>query len=80
MVVDRLLQRDDVEARPSLAARYASGDDYRVRITAAAGALLADGFLLEDDLPEVTERAVAFYGRVLEHEASDPSCAYTVGD
>jgi hypothetical protein len=68
------------DPRPSLAARYASRDDYRMRITAAARALLADGFLLENDLPEITERAVAFYDRVLEHEASDPSCAYTVGD
>jgi hypothetical protein len=68
------------DPRPSLAARYASRDDYRMRIEAAGRALAADGFLLEDDLPEITERAVAFYGRVLEHEASDPSCVYTVGD
>jgi hypothetical protein len=68
------------DPRPSLAARHASRDDYRLHIAAAARALAADGLLIEEDLPEITERAVAFYGRVLEHEASDPSCAYTVGN
>jgi hypothetical protein len=68
------------DPRPSLEARYASRADYEGRIEAAAGALAADGFLLEDEVPEVTERAVAFYDRVVEHEPTDRSCAYTVGD
>jgi hypothetical protein len=68
------------DPRPSLAARYASQGDYRMRIETAAQALAADGFLLEDETPEVTERAVAFYDRVVGHEWTDLSCAYTVGD
>lgn len=68
------------DPRPSLAAGYASRDHYRRRIEAAGRALAADGFLLEDDLAAITERAVAFYDRVLAHEPADPSCAYTVGN
>jgi Alpha/beta hydrolase domain len=68
------------DPRPSLAARYASRDDYRMRIEAAGRALVADGFLLEEDLAQITERAVAFYDRVRAHPAADLSCAYTVGD
>jgi hypothetical protein len=68
------------DPRPSLAARYASRDDYRARITAAGRALVAEGFLLEDDLAEITDRAVAFYDRVAVRQPADLSCAYTVGD
>ena len=68
------------DPRPSLAARYPSRDDYRRRIEAAGRALAADRFLLEADIAEITERAVAFYDRVLTHAASDLSCAYTLED
>jgi hypothetical protein len=68
------------DPRPSLEPRYASRADYRDRIDAAARELLTAGFLLADDVPEIVERAAAFYDRVLAHRADDPSCAYTVGD
>ena len=68
------------DPRPSLAERYASRDDYGTRIEAAARSLAADRFLLEDDLAQITERAVAFYDRVGAHEAADLSCAYTIGE
>lgn len=77
---DEVSRQATGDPRPSLAARYASRDDYRMAIEAAARALAADGFLLEDDLAEITERAVAFRDRVIEHDPTDPSCAYTVGD
>jgi hypothetical protein len=73
-------QRASGDPRPSLAARYASRDDYRMAIEAAARALAADGFLLENDLAEITERAVAFRDRVIEHDSADLSCAYTIAD
>jgi hypothetical protein len=68
------------DLRPSLEARYASRADYRSRIEAAARELVEDRFLLAEDVPEITRRAVAFYDRVVEHEADDLSCAYTVDD
>ena len=77
---DEASRRATADPRPSLAARYASRDDYRTRVEAAARALAADRFLLEDDLAEITDRAVAFYDRVVAHEATDLSCAYTVGN
>jgi hypothetical protein len=49
-------------------------------MTAAGRALVAEGFLLEDDLAEITDRAVAFYDRVAVRQPADLSCAYTVGD
>ena len=55
------------DPRPSLEARYASRADYRDRIEAAARELVTDGFLLADDVPEITARAAAFYDRVLAH-------------
>ena len=77
---DETTRETFADPRPSLAARYASRDDYRMRLEAAARALAADGFLLENEVPEVTARALAFYDRVVGHEWTDLSCAYTVGD
>jgi len=68
------------DPRPSLEARYASRAEYRERIEAAARELVAARFLLAADVPEITERALAFYDRVQAHDPADPSCAYTVGD
>ncbi len=68
------------DPRPSLEARYASRAEYRDRIQVAARELVTAGFLLAEDVPEIVERAAAFYDRVLAHAADDPSCAYTVGD
>ena len=64
----------------SLEGRYASRADYRRSIQEAARALVDQGFLLADDVPEISARAAAFYDRVLPHPADDPSCAYTVED
>jgi Alpha/beta hydrolase domain len=67
------------DPRPSLMARYGSRDDYRERIESAARARAAEGFLRESELPAITERAVAFYDRVVAHAPDDLSCAYTLG-
>jgi hypothetical protein len=68
------------DPRPSLAARYASSADYRTRVEAAARALVADRFLLADEVPEIAERAATFYEQTRAHAPNDPSCAYLVGD
>ena len=72
-------QRATGDPRSSLEARYASRADYESGIEASAAALADQGFLLAEDVAEITARASAFYDRVLAHETSDLSCAYTVG-
>ena len=73
-------QRAAGDPRPSLEARYASRADYERGIETTAGELVDRGFLLADDVPEITARAGAFYDHVQTREAGDPSCAYTLGD
>ena len=77
---DEAARRAAGDPRPSLEARYPSRAEYRGHIEAAARKLVGNRFLLADDVSEITRRAVAFYDRVVEHGADDPSCAYTVGD
>ena len=60
---------DETTRRPRRSAAVARGAlclarRVRARIEAAARALAAAGFLLAKEVPEVTERAVAFYDRV----------------
>jgi hypothetical protein len=47
------------DPRPSLAARYATKDDYVRRVAAAAEALEREGFLLQEDALEIVEKARA---------------------
>jgi hypothetical protein len=49
------------DPRRSLAVRYRDEDDYRVKVRAAALKLVADRYLLEEDLDRVVEAAVARY-------------------
>ncbi len=51
---DRVASADP---RPSIEERYGSKDDYLARIRAAAEALAADGYMLEEDIDAVTETA-----------------------
>jgi hypothetical protein len=77
---DEASRRAGDDPRAPLAARYASRAAYEAGIEAAAGALVDQGFLLADDIPEITARAGAFYERVLAREPGGLSCAYTLGD
>ena len=52
-------QSNDV--RPSIAERYASLEEYRERVSKAAEALIAEGYLLPADLDEVVQRAIWRY-------------------
>ena len=47
--------------RPSIAERYASREEYRERVSKAAEALIAEGYLLPADLDEVVQRAILRY-------------------
>ena len=45
------------DPRPSIEERYPSKADYLERVTKAAQALVAEGYLLEDDVQTVLEQA-----------------------
>jgi hypothetical protein len=47
------------DPRPSLEERYKDRADYAARVRAAASALQRDGFLLEEDVTRITDRAAA---------------------
>ena len=49
------------DPRPSIEERYASKEDYLRRVQQAAEALVAQGYLLAEDLPTVTEQASQRY-------------------
>jgi len=51
---DRERSRDP---RSSIEERYRNRDDYLARVTAAANALVKQGYLLEADIPSMLERA-----------------------
>jgi alpha/beta hydrolase family protein len=49
------------DPRPSIEERYPSKEDYLRRVQHAAEALVAQGYLLAEDLPTVTEQASQRY-------------------
>ena len=53
----RALREADDDPRPSLEERYATREDYLEQVTAAATALVAQGYLLEEDLDTVAADA-----------------------
>ena len=64
------------DPRPSLEARYRSQSDYEANVAAAAEALVDGGYLLADDVPELTRRAGAFYRRLMARDPAVSSCAW----
>ena len=56
----------DGDPRPSLAERYITREDYLKQVTAAATALVVQGYLLEEDLDTVEEDAGLQYDLVRE--------------
>jgi len=54
-------EREGKDPRLSIEERYASREQYLGKITAAARQLVADGFLLTQDVPETIDRALAEY-------------------
>jgi hypothetical protein len=64
------------DPRPSLAARYASRDDFVTRVRAAAQAQKAAGFLLEEDVERAVAENSGLYDRLQQHDPADQSCNY----
>lgn len=54
---DRAARRDHGDPRPSVAELYSSKAEYLSRVRQASAAMVADGFLLAEDVPRVVARA-----------------------
>ncbi|HEX2037325.1 MAG TPA: alpha/beta hydrolase domain-containing protein [Chloroflexota bacterium] len=54
-------RRQRGDPRPSIAERYRDARDYETRVRAAAARLIADGYLLPEDLDLVVQNALARY-------------------
>ena len=52
-------------------------DSLEAEVAAAAETLVDGGYLLADDVPELTRRAGAFYRRLMAREGG-PSCAWLI--
>jgi hypothetical protein len=68
------------DPRPSLAARYASRDDYEAKLRAAAKRVAAAGFLRAEEIETLVSEGSAFYDRIIAHDPTDPSCQYLFGN
>jgi hypothetical protein len=57
------------DARPAITTLYASREEYLAQATGAAHTLLEQGYLLEEDLPAVAERAAALWDWIFQNGA-----------
>ncbi len=73
---ERILAHDP---RPSLTERYATREDFKARIEAAAAKLVGQGFLLQEDVARAVSENLGLYDRILNHDPGDKSCAYLYG-
>jgi hypothetical protein len=64
------------DPRPSLEARYPSRDALEAKLRAAAAKLVAEGFLLPEDVERGVGQNLGLYDRILAHEPTDRSCEY----
>ena len=62
---DKAAREKAGDPRPSLAERYRDEADYATKVRAAAMRLVADRYLLEEDVVRVVEAAVARYRAAL---------------
>jgi hypothetical protein len=60
--IDRERAKD---SRPSIEERYQSREQYLARVSAAAKELVQQGYLLEDDVPAIVERANGHWSLVM---------------
>ncbi|MGH9659754.1 MAG: alpha/beta hydrolase domain-containing protein, partial [Bryobacteraceae bacterium] len=58
---DRMKHHD---SRPSIEERYANREEYLRKVQAAAHSLVASGYLLEQDVPALVDRAKAEWDRI----------------
>ena len=70
--------RDDAALAETGAAIKAVGG--QAAIVKAAEGLVREGFLLADDVADVTSVALRGFDKISRHQRSDPSCDYSVPD
>jgi hypothetical protein len=58
------------DSRPAIMTLYASREEYLAQADAAAHALLDQGYLLEEDLPAVNERAAALWDWIFQNNSA----------
>jgi hypothetical protein len=68
------------DPRPSLAARYPTREDYVAKLRAAAGSVVAAGFLLPEDLERAVAENLALYDSIIGHDPKERSCTYLFGE
>jgi hypothetical protein len=64
------------DPRLSLAARYGGRAAYEAKVRAAAAAVVADRFLLPEDVDALVAEAGRLYDRIMAHDPADRSCRY----
>jgi len=68
------------DPRTSIMERYGSKDGYEAAIVKAAEGLVREGFLLADDVADITSAALGGFDKISRHRSSDQSCDYSVPD
>ena len=64
------------DPRPSLDARYPTRSAFEAKVRAAAARSVAQGFLLEEDVPRSLKENLGLYDRLMAHDPGDSSCRY----
>jgi Alpha/beta hydrolase domain len=64
------------DPRPSLQARYANRAAYEAKVRSAAAAIVAQGFLLAEEVDALVDEAGSLYDRIMAHDPADHSCDY----
>ncbi|MGI9503137.1 MAG: alpha/beta hydrolase domain-containing protein, partial [Geminicoccaceae bacterium] len=76
--VDERDRQSAGDPRPSLEARYGSREGYAEAVERASSVLVGQGFLLEEDVPDVKAAALRRFDNVSTHVPGDLSCAYSL--
>jgi hypothetical protein len=64
------------DPRASLAARYGNRAAYEAKVRSAAADVVAQKFLLPEDVDALVREAGGLYDRIMAHDPADPSCRY----
>jgi hypothetical protein len=72
-------RQESRDPRPSIAARYRNRADFLARVDAAGRALMADGFILEADLPIVLANAAERYDAFTAEVRAPVGAGHPVG-
>jgi hypothetical protein len=69
-------RQSSADPRPPLQARYANRAAYEAKVRSAAAAVVAQGFLLPEDVDALVGEAGDLYDRIMAHDPAERSCEY----